>query len=109
MTMTPAIAQARIARELNDAETALNDALLRQSLLLTSLITARRDVETGHFVGQDALMRLVKSQQGLLTSGSDLARVHGRMLEIGQEVGGLSEDCPGDWKQIGYSDDNIAA
>ena len=93
MTMTTSVATARLARELTDAETALNEALIRQSQLFTSMIVARRDVEVDQFTGQDVLMRLNKAQQELLSSGGGLARVHG-LLDIGREVGVLSEDCP---------------
>ena len=59
------------------------------------MITARRDLGFAAAVGQDALLRLSKSQQSLLSAGGDLARVHGRMLEINQEVtGDLVSDCP---------------
>ena len=94
MTMTTTVAHARLARELTDAETALDEALIRQSQLFTSMIVARRDVEVGQFTGQDVLMRLNKAQQELLSSGCGLARVHGRLLDIGREVGVLNEDCP---------------
>jgi hypothetical protein len=93
--MTKPVATTRIAREIQDAEAALNDALLRQSQLFTSLVTARRDVGLAAFTGQDALMRLTKSQQSLLSAGGDLARVHGRVLEINGEItGDIYQDCP---------------
>lgn len=103
MTMTIAVAQARIARELTDAETALNDALLKQSQLFSSMIAARRDVGAGHFTGQEILMRLNKAQQELLSSGGGLARVHNGLLGIGREVAGTSDDCPDDWRKIGHT------
>mgnify|MGYP001765535750 CR=1 FL=1 len=109
MTMTTAVAQARLARELADAELALNEALLKQSMLFTSMIAARRDTEVGHFTGQNVLMRLNKSQQELLSSSGNLARVHGGLLEIGREVAGASADCPDDWRKIAIADDPIAA
>lgn len=109
MTMTPAVAQARIARELTEAETALNDALLKQSLLFSSMIAARRDVEVGQFTGQDVLMRLNKAQQELLSSGGGLARIHDRLIDIGREVGGAATDCPDDWRKIGKLDQAVSA
>lgn len=109
MTMTPPVAHARISRELVDAESALNDALLKQSQLFTSMIAARRDVVPGHFTGQDVLMRLNRSQQELLASGGDLARVHGRLVDIGREVAGTVDDCPDDWRNTGLADEAAAA
>jgi hypothetical protein len=109
MTMTAAVAQARLARELNDAEVALNDALLKQSLLFYSMLVARRDAQVSQFTGQDVLMRLNKAQQELLASGGGLARVHGRLIEIGREVAGTVDDCPDDWKKIGLDVERIVA
>lgn len=99
MTMNLSIAQLRIAREIGAAEHALNEALLRQSSLMTSLVSARCEVAVGAFTGQDVLLRLAKAQQALLTSGNDLARVHGRLLDINREVGGGgASDCPDNWQ-----------
>jgi hypothetical protein len=96
MSMNKTIAQLRIARELAEAETALNEALLRQSNLFSTLLTARRDTGVAPGLGQDALMRLAKSQQTLLSAGGDLARVHSRLREIGEsfELIRAGDDCP---------------
>ena len=109
MTMKIEVARVRISREINDAETALNDALLKQTELFASLLRARRDAADSAFEGQDALMRLAKSQNSLLSAGGDLARVHGRLLEINREVGGLASDCPDDWKAPMRGINNVAA
>lgn len=109
MTMNTVVAQVRITRELVEAETALNDALLKQSQLFSTMIAARRDIEVGQFTGQEVLMRLNKAQSDLLASGGGLARVHSGLFEIGREVGHVMDDCPDDWKQIGKSNDSIAA
>jgi hypothetical protein len=109
MTMSTAVAQARLSRELSDAETALNDALIKQSQLFTSMLTARRDVEVGQFTGHETLMRLNKSQQDLLASGGNLARVHGGLLEIGREYAGTADDCPDNWRQKGQLDEAAVA
>lgn len=98
MTMTKAVAGVRIAREMQDAEQALNEALLKQSSLFTSMLMARRDTPVDSFIGQDALLRLSRSQQSMLSAGGDLARVHGRLLEINHEVQAGLDECPDDWK-----------
>ena len=92
MTMTINVAQMRIEREVREAEEALNEALLCQSQLFTSMLAARRDIAAPVMTGQDALMRLSKSQQSLLSAGGDLARVHGRLAEIGAEITGTGTD-----------------
>lgn len=94
--MNKTVAQLRITRELADAETAINEALLRQSSLFSTLLSARRDTGVGSALGQDALMRLAKSQQTLLSAGGDLARVHSRLREIGESFDLIrsGDDCP---------------
>jgi hypothetical protein len=106
MSMNKTIAHLRISRELAEAEAALDEALLRQSSLLSTMVTARRDTGVGHAMGQDALLRLVKSQQTLLSAGGELARVHSRLLEIGQsfDVVRAGDDCPPP-EPVGISDD----
>lgn len=94
MKMTMPVARVRISREINVAEDALNHALLKQSQLFTTLVTARQDVEMGSFTGHDALLRLSKSQQAMLAAGGDLARVHARLLDINRETGDTGETCP---------------
>jgi hypothetical protein len=93
MSMTVPIAQMRIARDINEAERALDEALLRQSSLFTSMVAARRETGSAPFVGHEALLRLAKSQQALLEAGGNLARVHGSLLEVQKEVCG-ADDCP---------------
>lgn len=101
MTLTVESAAIRISRNIKSAEKALNEALLQQAELMSTLVSARNLVSPDLLSGQDALMRLMKSQQSLLTAGNDLARVHGRMLDISKEMGGTAEDCPDDWRQTG--------
>ncbi|MFB0611004.1 hypothetical protein [Aurantiacibacter poecillastricola] len=93
MPMTKPVAQMRIAADLKNAEYALDEALLRQTELFATMIMARRETGSAPALGQGALMRLVKSQQTMLSAGGELARVHGNMQRIQQEELGY-EDCP---------------
>ena len=93
MTMTVPVASMRLARDIRDAEYALDEALLRQSALFQSMVTARRETGSDPFTGHEALLRLAKSQQSLLAAGGDLARVHGQLLDVQREKGGADE-CP---------------
>lgn len=95
MGMSHNVAQMRIIRELREAEQALDTALLRQSSLLTTMLEARRDTDTDTdpFVGQEAMLRLTKSHQTLVSAGGDLARVHSNLLKVQEDVLGY-EDCP---------------
>lgn len=92
--MPLAVAQLRIARDLHQAEAALDEALVRQAQLLQTMVGARRETGVAPFLGQDALMRLLKSQQGLLDAGGELARVHGRLSTIWVETCGGNDTCP---------------
>ena len=93
MTMTFAVANMRVARDIREAERALDEALLRHSTLFSSMVTARQETELEPFTGHEALLRLAKSQQALLDAGGDLARVHGQLLGIQHEMVGVDE-CP---------------
>lgn len=95
MKMTLPVARMRIAREISGAENALNEALIKQSQLMTAMLVARDETgAVGRFEGQDALLRLVRSQQSLLAAIADMARVHGRLVDIDRETGGIAEPCP---------------
>ena len=95
MSMTLPVAQLRIARDIRKAEAALNEALLRHSSLFTTMVAARQETDAGAFVGQEALLRLARSQQSLLEAGGDLARVHGQLLDVQRELG-VADECPPD-------------
>lgn len=95
MSMTVPVAQLRIARDISEAEKALDEALIRQSSLFTTMVSARRETGGDPFAGHEALLRLAKSQQALLEAGGNLARVHGSLLEVQKEVCGADE-CPPD-------------
>ena len=109
MPMSNNVAQLRISRELREAELAVDEALLKQSALLSTLIRARQDTGVGAFTGHDALLRLSKSQHTLLSAGGELARVHSSLLRIQQDVLGY-EGCPKNLPMsTGQLDDEAAA
>jgi len=105
MTMTVPIAQMRIARDINEAEKALDEALIRQSSLFTTMVSARLETGSEPFVGHEALLRLAKSQQALLEAGGNLARVHGSLLEVQKEVCG-ADACPPDERTGGFLEES---
>lgn len=85
----------RITRDLHEAEAALDEALIRQANLLATMVRARREALVGPFTGQEALLRLAASQKAMLDASSELARVHGKLSDVGREMGsGLADDCP---------------
>jgi len=93
MPRTPNNVPTRVTSDLQEAEAALNEALHKQSQLLSSMLAARQHYGEP-FLGQEAFMRLLKSQESLLTAGGDLARVHHGLLKIGEEKGAVIHDCP---------------
>lgn len=93
MSMTVPVARMRIARDISEAERALDEALIRNSSLFATMIEARRETGSGPSVGHEALLRLSRSQQALLEAGGDLARVHGTLLKVQREMG-VAEECP---------------
>jgi hypothetical protein len=95
MLMTVPVARMRIARDIGEAERALDEALIRHSSLFTTMVAARRETGAEPFAGHEALLRLARSQQALLDAGGNLARVHGSLLELQKEVCEI-DDCPED-------------
>jgi len=93
MSMSYEIARMRIGREIQDVEASLDEALIKQANLLAALVTVRRETGSAPAEGHEVLLRLHKSQQALLSSGGDLARVHSRLLEI-QKENGRVHNCP---------------
>jgi hypothetical protein len=99
MPMTVPVAQMRIARDITEAERALDEALIRNASLFGTMVAARRETAAGPFVGHEALVRLSKSQQSLLDAGGNLARVHGSLLDVQREMG-ARDDCPPDDRRL---------
>lgn len=93
MTMTVPVAQIRIARDMIQAEAALNEALRRNSSIITTVVSARLDTDVGAFAAQEALLRLARSQQALLDASGNLARAHGSLMDVQREMG-VGDECP---------------
>lgn len=96
MTMTKSVAHMRIARQLAEAEASLNDVLIKQSQLFSTMVAARQETGVDATMGHDILLRMTKSQMTMLSAGGDLARVHGRLLEIGRDLNvvRMDDECP---------------
>lgn len=96
MSMTIAAAAARISRQLPEAELSLDTALLASARLMESMLLARSADGVQAFTGQNALMRLARTQRSLIESQNDMMRVHRALLDAGREVkavGDNSADC----------------
>ncbi|MBD3730730.1 MAG: hypothetical protein IE933_13600 [Sphingomonadales bacterium] len=107
MTMDHSIARIRISREMREAEVALDEALIRQSNLMATMIQARRETGASPFTGHEALLRLAKSQQTLLSASGDIARAHGAMLKVQEEITGFDKCPPNEPMGIADEDDRL--
>lgn len=92
MTMTPSTAALRIARQLRDTESKLDDALLSSAKLMETMIQARQDADVEVHTGQKALIRLVRAQQFIVNGTSDMFRVHDEMVSVNREMGIMDEE-----------------
>lgn len=97
MSMTISAATARISRQLPEAEVSLDSALLASARLMESMLLARQAEGVTNFAGQDALLRLARSQRSLIESQNDMIRVHRALLHAGREVKAIIDEpeaCP---------------
>lgn len=90
-------AAARLQKDVPEAETRIDDALIAVSSLTASIVTARRDIPgVSPSRGHATIRRLVKAQMSLVEVSGDILRVHGDLVEIGRETAGydLHQECP---------------
>ncbi|MGX5714355.1 hypothetical protein ACWKWJ_16795 [Sphingopyxis terrae subsp. ummariensis] len=96
MSENISLAAARLQRQVPAAEVRIDDAMIAVSNLLASVVTARRDTPGVPAVrGQATITRLVKVQSALAGASGDVLRVHGELVDIARETGGLDlHECP---------------
>jgi hypothetical protein len=86
----------RLQRDVPEAELRIDDALVAMSSLMTSVVTARRDVRgVAPANGQAMIHRLAKAQLALIGVSGEVLRVHGDLARIGAETAGYDlHECP---------------
>ena len=96
MSLTAPTATIRLQRGVKSSEQSVARALAGVSGLFHSAALARAEVGgVSPAEGQDVLLRLHKSIGGLVEISGNIARVHGRLAEIGVERGTVDEpECP---------------
>lgn len=96
MSLSIPVATVRIARELNQAEAAIDQALAATAALMHSSMVARVDNPAiDAACGHTALMRMHKTFGGLLAARSDILRAHGSLKSDAREYAGADEPtCP---------------
>ena len=87
---------ARLQRDVPATEFRIDDALVAVSSLMTTIVTARRDIGSIPAVaGQATIQRLAKAQLALVGVSGDVLRVHGELARIGTETAGYDlHECP---------------
>lgn len=111
MTMTLPVATARLAREINAAHVAIDEALVATTALLYSATTARSDLrELDAGLGQGAMLRMHKGIGNLLAVRADLIRAHVAMVQDARIVAGPDEPtCPETFTSATLGDDEAVA
>lgn len=95
MSQIIAAMTARLQREVPTAETSIDDALIAVSSLMTSVVTARREIGIPAKTGQGTIIRLAKAQMSLVEVSGSILRAHGELVEIGKEKAGYDlRECP---------------
>lgn len=95
MSQNIAAMTARLQREVPNAETSIDDALIAVASLMTSVVTARRESGVPAKTGQGTIIRLARAQMSLVEVSGDILRAHGELVEIGRETAGYDlRECP---------------
>ena len=86
----------RLQRDVPATEFRIDDALVAVSSLMTTIVTARRDIDSiPVMAGQATIQRLAKAQLALVGVSGDVLRVHGELTRIGTETAGYDlHECP---------------
>lgn len=106
MTMTVAIATARLGRQIGEAHTKIDEALVSVAALFASATQARADIDdVDAAIGHRALLRMHKSAGSLLALRADMIRVHGALKDDLRVVSGAEEaTCPENPMTTGVAD-----
>lgn len=96
MSFTVPAATARIGRELVEAETAIEQALVATTALMHSAALARaHNPQVDPACGHAAMVRMHKTYGELLAARGDMLRVHGSLRRDAREYAGADEPtCP---------------
>lgn len=89
-------AAVQLQQQVPAAEVRIDDALIAVSSLMTSLVTARRDMNgVPAAKGHATIHRLARVQMALIDASGDVLRVHGELVGIARETAGLDlHECP---------------
>lgn len=95
MSQIIAAMTARLERDVPQAETSVDDAIIAVASLMTSVVTARRRTGVPPKTAQGSILRLAKAQVSLAAVSSEILRVHGELADLGRETAGYDlRECP---------------
>ncbi|HWT42156.1 MAG TPA: hypothetical protein VN034_03065 [Sphingopyxis sp.] len=96
MSDTIAFVARKLQQQVPFAETRIDDALIAVSSLMTTVVTARRDMGGAEPAReQGTILRLADAQRALIDASGGMLRVHGELSGIARERSGLDlHECP---------------
>jgi hypothetical protein len=86
----------KLRHQVPAAEQSIDDALIAVSSLMTTVVTARRDIGGAQPAReQGTVQRLARAQMALVDASGGVLRVHGELSTIAREMAGLDvHECP---------------
>ena len=82
MSLTLPVAAARLRREVAAADAAFDAALLASAAIQHTIVASRRELDVPAHCGQQALIRLQRSQAQLIAAQNDLLRTHDELTRV---------------------------
>lgn len=98
--MKPIRSAARIARQIRQTETAMDQTILEANALVAAMIDARREGNFAAEVGQDALEDVVRSIKALMDARGAIVSGHGNLAR-------LAGDLAIEWRMDGPLEEKI--
>lgn len=91
---------ARIARQIRQTETAMDQTILEANALVMAMIEARREGNFAAEVGQDALEDVVRSIKALMDARGAIVAGHGNLAKV-------AEDLAIEWRMDGPLEEKV--
>lgn len=86
---------ARIARQIQQTEAAMDKTILRANALVTAIIETRLEERFAAEVGQDALQNVMRSLQSLAEARAAIVSGHGDLAKLAENLGVIGWESDG--------------
>lgn len=93
--LTLPVAGQRIHREVAEAEFAINEAMVKVAALLSTCAMTRNLPAVGATTGQKTMLSLASLTNHLIQGAGDLARAHGELRAINEDLTVMMPDFDG--------------